>query len=291
MNFCPKCGANLPEGAIFCGECGMALTNDPVQPQQAQVQQPQHQQPMQQPQYQQPVQQPQYQQAQVQQPQYQQPVQQPQYQQPIQQPQYQQPVQQPQYQQPVQQPQYQQPMQQPLYQQPMQQPQYQQPIQQPQYQQPMQQPQYQQPMQPGMGYAPQTQGVPEYTPLPIAQGAPTIKVVIPGMNKILFYCSSALFYNFNLDFNGFVITPSGLKYHKPVNITVPINSEYVKIERWITTFFLNKKFRFKKWEFQIDPSQSYILEIKYPVLFYIIPDIMFLKFQLKDINGNVLLEG
>ena len=62
--FCQNCGAQNPDNARVCGNCGQVLT--PVQPQQPQYQQPQYAQP-QQPQYQQP----QY--AQPQQPQYQPP--------------------------------------------------------------------------------------------------------------------------------------------------------------------------------------------------------------------------
>ena len=81
--FCPKCGAQLADGALFCPSCGTPL-NAPTRSAQPAEQYPQPvQQPV--PQYQQPAEQ------------YQQPVQQ--YQQPVQQ--YQQPVQQ--YQQPYQQ--------------------------------------------------------------------------------------------------------------------------------------------------------------------------------------------
>ena len=67
--FCPKCGAQLPDGTTFCTSCGQPLAQQAA-PQQQAYQQPQYQQPQPQ-QYQQPYQ-PQYQQ-QYQQPQYQQP--------------------------------------------------------------------------------------------------------------------------------------------------------------------------------------------------------------------------
>ena len=65
--FCPKCGANVPEGTPFCGSCGTPLNAQ----QQAPVQQPTYQAPVQQPTYRPAPQQPAYQ------PTYQ-PVQQPQ---------------------------------------------------------------------------------------------------------------------------------------------------------------------------------------------------------------------
>lgn len=57
MKYCPTCGAQLPDNATFCSNCGARLGA------------PQYQQPYQQPQYQQPYQQPQYQQPYQQQPQ------------------------------------------------------------------------------------------------------------------------------------------------------------------------------------------------------------------------------
>ena len=80
---CKNCGTQIPDGAVFCFNCGSSVDNQPAQPQSPQ---PQPQQPAQ-PQYQQQAQ-PQYQQQA--QPQYQQPAQ-PQYQQPAR-PQYQQPI-------------------------------------------------------------------------------------------------------------------------------------------------------------------------------------------------------
>ena len=54
MPFCPRCGAQLPEGAQFCGECGTPLTPSapqPVQPAPQPMQQaPWHVQPAPQPQ-------------------------------------------------------------------------------------------------------------------------------------------------------------------------------------------------------------------------------------------------
>ena len=115
--FCPKCGNQNPDGALFCTNCGEKFVQEAVEAVQeaaapaaeavteavqeaaapvveaaaapvvdpAPVQQPVYQQPVQQqPVYQQPVQQPVYQQPVYQQPVYQQPVyQQPVYQQPV----------------------------------------------------------------------------------------------------------------------------------------------------------------------------------------------------------------
>ena len=61
MKYCPNCGAQLPDDAVFCSGCGTRLG---APPQYQQPQQPQYYQ--QQPQY---YQQPQYQQPQYQQPQ------------------------------------------------------------------------------------------------------------------------------------------------------------------------------------------------------------------------------
>ena len=79
---CTKCGAEIPEGAKFCINCGNAAVAaepapQPEQPVYEAPQQPAYEAPQQQPVYAAP-QQPQYQQPQYQQPQYQQP----QYQQP-----------------------------------------------------------------------------------------------------------------------------------------------------------------------------------------------------------------
>lgn len=85
---CTKCGAEIPEGAKFCINCGTPAAETAPQPEQPVYEAPQQpayeapQQPVyaaapQQPQYQQPQyapQQPQYQQPQYQQPQYQQPT-------------------------------------------------------------------------------------------------------------------------------------------------------------------------------------------------------------------------
>lgn len=49
MKYCPNCGAQLPDNAMFCSACG-ARFGAPQQPyQQPQYQQPQYQQPYQQP--------------------------------------------------------------------------------------------------------------------------------------------------------------------------------------------------------------------------------------------------
>ena len=64
--FCPKCGKELPDGALFCAGCGAKLEAAPQAAEQPQYQPPQQPQQPQQPQYQQP-QQPQYQPAQPQQ--------------------------------------------------------------------------------------------------------------------------------------------------------------------------------------------------------------------------------
>ncbi len=75
---CTKCGAEIPEGAKFCINCGNAAVAaepapQPEQPVYEAPQQPAYEAPQQQPVYAAP-QQPQYQQPQYQQPQYQQPT-------------------------------------------------------------------------------------------------------------------------------------------------------------------------------------------------------------------------
>jgi uncharacterized membrane protein YvbJ len=51
MKYCPTCGAQLPDNAAFCSNCGARLGIAQPQYQQPQYQQPQYQQP----QYQQPA--------------------------------------------------------------------------------------------------------------------------------------------------------------------------------------------------------------------------------------------
>ena len=45
MKFCPNCGAQLPDNAGFCSNCGTSLGAPPQYHQQPQYQQPQYQQP------------------------------------------------------------------------------------------------------------------------------------------------------------------------------------------------------------------------------------------------------
>ena len=67
--FCDKCGAQVPDGIRFCGQCGNTIAQQPApQPAPQPVPQPAPQPPVQQPVYQQPVQQPVYQQPVYQQP-------------------------------------------------------------------------------------------------------------------------------------------------------------------------------------------------------------------------------
>ena len=89
------------------------------------------------------------------------------------------------------------------------------------------------------------------------------------------------------------ITPdNGFFLRKDFSLDVPLNSEYNKIEIWLTTPLMQSKISVftKTMEVSLKTSNSFIIEISPIFGFFWLGLLSLIKIRVKDFNGNVLLE-
>lgn len=121
---------------------------------------------------------------------------------------------------------------------------------------------------------------------------PTLRFIWPKAESyIMLLTITPWISNLNVEINGRIMTPSnGVKFKDGFVVDFPV-SKSNKIEIWQTNFLIKNKMSpsTRVIDLNLDPSYSYILEIKNPLLYYWLG--ISLKYRVKDVNGNILFEG
>ena len=123
---------------------------------------------------------------------------------------------------------------------------------------------------------------------------PTIRFIWPTAKTYMLFFGTVWFNNLNVEINGVKYTPAnGIRFKEGFVVDVPLTSGRNRIECWITTVLIKKKFKIytRIMDINLDPSFSYIMEIKNPVLFYMFGFIPLVRYRIKNIEGKVLFEG